>query len=106
MAIVPETRSWKIQFYQTHLSKWAEAPASIGVTPEAVATLAGLVAEAREAYAAHQRAQNAARSATDMYHLKGREMHAGVGGGAYVLQMIKAFAASTDDPGLYSRASI
>jgi hypothetical protein len=60
MAIVPETRSEKIQFYQTHLRAWAEDPASIGVTPEAVATLAGLVDEARAAYAAHRQAQQAA----------------------------------------------
>jgi hypothetical protein len=106
MAMVPETRAGKIQFYSSHLPKWAEAPESIGVTPEAVETLAGLVAEARAAYVAHTRAQIAARTATQTFHHKVREMHAGPGGGAYVLQMIKAFAASTDDPGVYSRASI
>ena len=106
MTIVPETRTGKITFYQTHVTRWAEDPASIGVTPEAVETLADLVAEAREAYAAHSQAQQAALAATARYHNAVKRMHRGMGGGAYLLQQIKAFAATTADKGVYERAWI
>src|SRR3954468_17938042 len=102
MTIVPETRVGKIQFYQTHLEAWAQDPPSIGVTPAAVAALAGLVAEAREAYNAHREAQDTARAATQRFHDAVRRMHAGGagGGGAALIQQIKSFAQATGDPGV------
>jgi len=106
MTIVPETRIGKIQFYEVHVPRWAEDPASVGVTPEAVATLADLVAEAREAYNAHYQAQQAARAATATFHQKVRRMHSSLGGGANLLQLIKTFAATTGDQGVYARAWI
>src|SRR5690349_17000555 len=106
MTIVPETRVGKIQFYQSHLDVWAEDPPSIGVTPAAVAVLADLVAEAREAFIQQRRAQDAARSATERFHAAVRAMHAGIGGGAALIQQIKTFAQVTGDPGVYARASI
>jgi hypothetical protein len=106
MTIVPETRKGKISFYQTHVPKWAEDPASIGVTPEAVATLADLVSEARDAYTAHSQAQQTAQAATQRFHDAVQRMHRGIGGGANLLQQIKTFAAITGDKEVYVRAWI
>jgi hypothetical protein len=106
MTIVPETREGKVTFYEAHLSPWAEDPASIGTTSEAVATLADLVAEARAALEDHRQAQMAARSATLRYHQAVARMHAGTGGGQWILQNIKAFAQATADTGVYARAQI
>jgi hypothetical protein len=106
MTIVPETRSGKILFYETHLPVWAADPASIGVTPAAVAALGDLVAEARAARAAQRRAQDEARAATARYHEAVRRMHAASNGGAALIQTIKAFAQTSGDDGVYPRASL
>ena len=50
MHLVPETRIGKIEFYQTHLTFWAQDPPSIGLTSDAVDELQTLVDEARQAY--------------------------------------------------------
>src|SRR5687768_11994297 len=100
MPIVPETRAGKIRFYQLRLPVWAEDPASIGLTVEAVDQMQQLVDAAREAYEEHLRAQDAARSATMNFHNAVRRMHAGgdgVAGGAALLQTIKIYAQTTGD---------
>jgi hypothetical protein len=110
MTIVPETRIGKITFYQVHLPVWAQDPASIGLTPEAVADVQQLTDEAREAYRAHYAAQMQARTATAKFHQAVRRMHAGGDGvvrsGAALLQTIKTYAQNTGDPGVYQRAQI
>lgn len=109
MTIVPETRVGKIQFYQTHLPVWAEDPASIGLTPDAVSEMQQLVDAAREAYDAHSAAQQAARTATAKFYNAVRRMHAGgdgVAGGAALLQLIKTYAQTTGDANVYAHARI
>src|SRR4051812_18846975 len=109
MPIVPETRVGKIEYYQTHLPIWAQDPASIGLTPEAVAQVQQLVDEARAAMREHAAAQLAAQSATARFHIAVRRMHAGgdgVVGGAALLQAIKSYAQTTGDDAVYSRASV
>ena len=64
MTIVPETRIGKIEFYESHLRVWAADPASIGLTPAAVADVQQLADDARQALDEHLRAQSAARAAT------------------------------------------
>ena len=95
MTIVPETRSGKIDFYRFHLPAWAQDPASIGLTQQAVAEFEPLVDAAREAQREHQLARQAARVATMKYHQAVRRMHAGGGGivgGAALVQTIKTYA--------------
>lgn len=117
MSIVPETRSGKVEFYQVHAPVWAEDPASIGLTAEDVAELQERVDEAQAALIEHQRAQEAARAATQRYHHAVRRMHSGggipdgsptVGGvcGTALLKRIKAYAQITGDAGVYVRAQI
>ena len=109
MPIVPETRSGKIQFYKVHLPVWAEDPTSIGLTVDAVDQLQQVVDEAQAAYAEHSAAQQTARSATQKYHNAVRRMHAGGDGlacGTAMLQLIKSYAQTTGNPGVYTRAHI
>src|SRR5687768_13380055 len=109
MPIVPETRVGKIRFYRSHLPVWAEDPASIGLTTTAVDELQQLLDEAQAAQFAHIAAQQAALAATQRYHNAVRRLHAGgdgVAGGTALLQMIKSYAQSTGDVGVYFRALI
>jgi len=109
MTIVPETRSGKIDFYWYRLPVWAQDPASIGLTPQAVAEFQPLVDAAREAQREHREAQLAARVATTKYHQAVRRMHAGGGGvvgGAALVQTIKTYAQITGDPNVFPRAHI
>src|SRR4051812_17496030 len=109
MTIVPETRSGKLLFYQTHVRAWARDPASIGLTTEAVETMQQLVDEANAAFQEHLVAIAKARGAVVKYHDLVRRMHAGgegVMGGAALLQIIKTYAQTTDDPSVFSRARI
>src|SRR5688500_13401041 len=109
MPIVPETRVGKIDFYNVHVPVWAQDPASIGLTGDAVDQLRQLVDEAQAAFVQHLAAEQAALAATQRFHGAVRRMHAGGGGvvgGATLLQIIKAYAQTTGDDGVYTRASI
>src|ERR1051325_6992153 len=109
MPTVPHTRAGKIEFYKVRLPVWAEDPASIGLTSASVDELQQLVDEAQAAYREHLEAQQTARNATLKFHNAVSRMHQGgdgVAGGATMLQLIKAYAQQTGDPGVYPRASI
>jgi len=106
MRIVPETNRSRLEFYEAHLEPWSSDPASIGLSPSAVTALQTRATEAREAYEAHLAAQQAARAAASAFHDKVRALHADPGAGADMIQSIKNFASTTDDPGVYTRAQL
>ena len=64
MRVVPRNHGPKIQFFRTHVAKWAQDPEAIGTSPELVAELQALTDEAAAALAAQHAAQQAARAAT------------------------------------------
>lgn len=106
MRTVPQTNLARIEFYEAHIEPWAADPAAIGLTPDSVAALETRIAAARAAYDAHQAAQFAAAAAALDYRLKAEALHADPGAGADMIQSIKNFAQSTDDPNVYVRASL
>ncbi len=102
MRVVPRNHGPKIQFFRTHVAKWAEDPEAIGTSPEIVAELQALTEEAAAALAAQYAAQQAARAAT----LRLRTAIEKMGSlGASIMLQIRA-KADTSDEGVYALASV
>ncbi len=66
MRVVPKKKSERLSFFTTHIERWAEQFAAIGVTEAEVAQLAGRLVAAKAAYDAQQQARNAYRAATQL----------------------------------------
>lgn len=106
MGITPSTRLGKIEFYESHVGPWATSAAAIGLQASAVTALTSLTSAARKAYGDHIAAQEAAKAATQNFYDKVRAMHSGIGAGADMIETIKAFAESTNNPNVYTLAMI
>ncbi len=89
-------------FYKTHLEKWQENAAEIGISEEDVAAMADLVEQARAAYNEQKQKQNAARSAT--IKLQGAQKKMNNFGRNLILRM-RATAQIEGDP-VYAKASL
>lgn len=106
MGIVPNDRIGKIEFYEAHLPPWTTNAAAIGLTPASVTALTTAVTNARKAYGDHLAAQAAAKAATAAFYDKVRIMHSNPGFGADMIQTIKTFAQTSNNPNVYVLAQI
>lgn len=107
--IVPSSRIGKVEFYEAHTGAggpWPSNAATIGLTAGAVTALATATANARKAYSEHLAAQDAAKAATNAFYDKVRLMHNAPGFGADMIQTIKTFAQTTNNPNVYVLAQI
>lgn len=103
MGVVPPTRIEKVEFYEAHNSIWAAQAANIGLTVPQVTALTTLTTAARAAFNQQQTAQAAAKSATENFHNKVRDMQAQ---GSDLIKTIKAYAETKNDPNVYVLANI
>lgn len=106
MGVVPDNRLGKIEFYEAHTGPWTTNAAAIGLTPASVTALSTATTNARKAYNDHLAAQEAARAATQAFYDKVRLMHSAPGAGADMIQTIKTFAQTTNNPNVYVLAQI
>ncbi|MBL9030862.1 MAG: hypothetical protein JNM80_04035 [Phycisphaerae bacterium] len=109
MGVVPDTRLGKIEFYEAHTlpgGPWAANAAAIGLTPAAVTALGTLTTQARAAFNAAEAARQAAKAATQNFYDKVRAMHNGPGAGSDMIQTIRTWAESKNDPNVYTLAQI
>lgn len=106
MSIVPSSRIGKVEFYESHITAWTTSAAAIGLQPSAVATLESATKAAREAFTAAEIAREAAKSATQLFYTRVREMHNAPGMGSDMLDTIKTFALTTNNPDVYTLAQI
>lgn len=106
MGVVPNDRLGKIEFYEAHLTPWTSNAAAIGLTPASVTALSGLVTAARANYNAHLAAQAAAKAATQKFYDSVRAMHSGPGAGSDMIETIKVYAQTKNDPNVYVLAQI
>jgi hypothetical protein len=102
MRVVPRKYEPKISYYRDRVARWAAHADQIGTSAEDVAALAALTEEAREALAAQQAAQMAARSATLRLKLAMEKM--GERGGGIMTQI--RVRALQEGAGVYSLAGI
>lgn len=103
MSVVPNTKSGKLEFYESHIEGWVENAADIGVQPSQLTALSALIAAARTSYTAQQVAADAARDATGDSNLAISAMHKL---GSATIAQIRAFAETTNNPGVFTLASL
>lgn len=106
MGIVPDSRLGKIEFYEAHIAPWLVNPSKIGLTPTQVTNLETLTEAARTAFNAAESARAAAKAATQNFYDKVRAMHSGPGAGSDMIDTIKNFADTTNNPQVYADAQI
>lgn len=106
MSIVPDSRIGKIEFYEAHIPPWTTNALAIGLEAGTVTALGTKVTAARTAYDAHLAAQQSAKTATQAFYQAVREMHSDPSMGADIIQTIKTFAQTTNNPNVYILAEI
>ena len=103
MRTVPRGLADRIGFYESHVPSWVENAAEIGLGPVAVHEFETLVEEARAAHLAAERAREAAKAATLVFHERAEAMGAA---GAGLIRSIRAFAETTGDHDVYAQAHL
>lgn len=102
-SIVPAKDVEAIQWFESHLSGWASNALAIGTSVAAITAFTTVVKAARTAYDAQQTAKEAAKAATTTFHNNVASMRAN---GADIIQTIKAFADTTNNPNVYGLAQL
>lgn len=100
---VPETQQAAIDFFAVRIPGWAEAPPSIGLTPETVDGIGARVAAARARLAEARAARVAAETATLALSQAMAEMRAY---GGDLVKTIRTFAETTGDTRVFVEAGI
>lgn len=106
MSVVPNSRLGKIEFYESHLPAWTTNAVAIGLTTTSVSSLSTLTTAARAAYNAAETARNAAKAATQAFYEAVRAMHSNPGAGSDMIDTIRNFAESKNQPSVYTLAQI
>ncbi|MFG0244069.1 MAG: hypothetical protein ACF8R9_14885 [Phycisphaerales bacterium JB054] len=106
MGITPNSRLGKVTFYETHISPWANNAAAIGLEVAEVTALGVATGAARTAYNDMIAARAAAKAATQDFYNAVTAMHSAPGKGSDMIDTIKNYAQTTDDPGVYTLAEI
>lgn len=106
MAIVPPSNIGKVEFYETHLTPWTNNAAAIGLSLPEIAALSLATTGARTAYNTMIAARAAAKAATQSFYTKVSDMHSAPGKGSDMIDTIKNFAQTNDDPNVYTLAQI
>src|SRR5688500_15000478 len=103
MGVVPRTLGEKLRFFESRLAGWEERAEQIGTTHADVAALAGLAAEAKEAFREQQAAQAAARSATLRFNAALDKVATA---GAGIISQVRVRAMAADDVNVYALAHL
>jgi len=103
MAILPDTRLARLEFFEAHSGAWTTHAANIGLSISQMTTLVSLITAARSSYNASQVQREASRAATQTWY---DNLDALSDKGADYLKAIKAYAATTGNPGVFGLAQI
>jgi len=103
MPTVTNTILGKLSFFEEHLPVWAVDPAAIGLDAAQIASLSILVAAARTDFDAAAAIRNSAMAATEAQN---NSINAMYDLGADLIKTIRAYAETTNDPGVYVAAEI
>ncbi len=106
MSTTPSTRLGKVEFYETRISPWATNALAIGLSVGDVTALGIATGAARVAYNDMIAARTASKSATQLFYNMVTAMHSAPSFGSDMIDTIKNFAQSTDDPNVYVLADI
>lgn len=103
MSILPPSRIQRVEFAESHLEPWSEHWAAIGLSEDALSLLASRTVAARALYQAMLEAHNASKNATAAFYQACKDVTETT---ADALKTIKAFAATTNNPNVFSLAVI
>lgn len=103
MGVSPSSRVDQLTFFEVHNDPWSTHAVAIGTTVAAVNNLKGLTATARQKYTDAMAARDAAKAATQAFYDACDAMR---GSGADIIATIKAYAETTNNPGVYTLAQI
>ncbi len=103
MPILPPTRLEKLEFVEFHLAPWSTAGAAIGLTAAQMTALSAQTSAARTAYNAMMTAREMSENATQNFYNLCQTM---VDTTADYLKTIKAYAATTNNPNVFTLAVI
>lgn len=103
MAVLPSSREDMINWFAARIAQWGANAAQIGISPAQIAALASLLSEADSALSIAEGARITSKNATVDFHNAAdalREL-----GGDFIT-LIKANAEATNNPDIYTLASI
>ncbi len=103
MALVPDSKTGAINFFQSRIAAWSADPAAIGLSSQQVMDISAATGAAQTTLLAMQQAYNTARSATATNDADIETMRAV---GSNIISTIRAYAKTTGDPNVYVLADI
>ncbi|VAX41116.1 hypothetical protein MNBD_PLANCTO03-458 [hydrothermal vent metagenome] len=103
MPLVPHSKAAAIAFFQSHIAAWSADPAAIGLSAQQVIDITTATGASQSSLLAMQEAYNTARSATATNDTDIEAMRAV---GASLISTIRAYAKTTGDPSVYTKADI
>ncbi|VAX42517.1 hypothetical protein MNBD_PLANCTO03-1338 [hydrothermal vent metagenome] len=103
MALVPDSKSGAISFYQSRIAVWAADPAAIGLSAQQIGDITSATGTSQASLLAMQEAYNTARSATAINDTDIADMRAI---GASLISTIRAYARTSGDMSVYTKADI
>jgi hypothetical protein len=103
MPTIPDTYLGKLEFFETHLPIWAVNPVAIGLIATQIVELTARTDQARADFDAQVAQKANAINSTQIQKDSNAFMY---DLGADLVKTIRAFAQTTDDPNVYTAASI
>lgn len=103
MAVVPEKRLEKVQFYENHIDPFTTNATAIGITSAEATDLQTKTEAARDAYNTQQTTLQAAKTATEAFYNAVDAMNTA---GAALIKKIRAKAQATGDMNVYTLSEI
>lgn len=103
MALLPDDRIGRIEFFEERIAQWTAEAGNIGLTEVQITELEQRTQAARSAYAAAKLAATKRKTATTKLRTDAGSMRTY---GAALIATIKAFAEATGDPSVYDKALI
>lgn len=103
MGVIPIKDIDAVQFFESHIPIWLQAPNTLGLQAGQVTSMDTATKAARNAYTAQQNTKEAAKAATVTFHNNVSTMRSL---GADLIKTIKAYADTTNNPNVYALAQI
>jgi hypothetical protein len=101
--VLPNSRQDMIQWFSDRVADWATNAAAIGLSIDQITEIAGLVSTAESSSGSATAARIDSKDATLVFYTDSDALRSA---GADLIKVIKAYAESNNDPGVYALASV
>jgi hypothetical protein len=103
MSVLPQSRQGRLEYFEARVNTWTTNAAAIGITPAQATAVKNAAGTNRTDFNAMMVARDAAKSSTNTFYTTNNTL---VDLGRDMIKTIKAFAATTNNPMVYSLANI